>query len=187
MHRFIRSLTLASLLLVGASSCVDQIPSAPLTGAAGRAASRGAEKALPGHKRAGTPNGQQNAWLVQCENHPAFEGSGDIGPSGGHIIAGPHRLIIPPGALLHTVHITATVPAGDNVFVEFQPSGLVFRKPAGLLLDAEGCDLSQYHAPDVVYLNDAGDVEERIDAVYSNHWKTVAAPIWHFSGYAIAW
>jgi len=67
-----------------------------------------------------------------------------------------------------------------------QPEGLRFRKPAGLALDATGCDISGERAPDIVYLNDRGEIIQRIEATYSNAWHTIAAPIEHFSGYAIA-
>jgi hypothetical protein len=38
----------------------------------------------------------------------------------------------------------------------------------------------------VLYLDDAGNVLEEIDAIYFPQWKRVAAPIDHFSRYALA-
>ena len=133
-----------------------------------------------------------NSWrsgLVQCENHPAYVGSAVIGPAGGQILVGTSRVIVPPGALNTKVTITATIPAGDNLEIsfEFSPHGLVFRKPAGLVLDASGCDIPSYYAPSIVYLGENGEILEYIESYYSNYWHFVAAPIWHFSRYAVAY
>lgn len=131
-----------------------------------------------------TPNGGLAAW-VKCDLHPAYVGSADIGPRGGRITAGMVTLVIPPGALRRTVHITATVPAGDAAYVEFQPSGLQFRKAAGLRVNTESCAMP--YDPDILYVDDDGRVLERIDARYIPYLQLVAAPITHFSGYVLAW
>ena len=121
-----------------------------------------------------------------CATHVAENDVGVFGPQGGTLIFGTSRLIIPAGALLDTVTISATIPDGDASRVEFRPQGLQFRKPAGLLLDTSGCSSSDTVAPSVVYLSESGAVLETIPAVYDPHWQTIAAPIEHFSGYAIA-
>ncbi len=131
-----------------------------------------------------TPNGGRAAW-VKCELHPAYTTSADIGSRGGRITAGSVTLVIPPGALSHTVHITATMPAGDAAYVEFQPSGLRFRRAAGLLMNTEDCAVPW--DPSVLYVDDDGRVLERIDARYIPYLQLVAAPITHFSGYVLAW
>lgn len=143
---------------------------------------------LPGQRRPiETTEGSATARLVKCERRPAAVGSAEIGPRGGELIVGRARLIVPPGALRSETLISAAAPSGDVAFVSFQPEGLVFRKPAGLVFDAAGCDASIYQTPDVVYLGEDGEILERIPAVFSNYWHTVAAPIQHFSGYALAW
>jgi hypothetical protein len=133
-----------------------------------------------------------NSWragAVMCELHPAYVGSAEIGPRGGQIIVGRSRVIVPPGALNRTVRITATMPAGETVeiYFDFEPHGLEFRKPAGLVLDASGCDIPEYYAPNIAYLGENGEILEYIQSYYSNDWHFVAAPIWHFSRYAVAW
>lgn len=135
------------------------------------------------------PPKPRNTALVRCERHPTWTGSAVIGPNGGQLLVGSSRVIVPPGALSKKVFITATMPAGEFITIrfEFQPHGLVFKKPAGLILNASGCDIPSWAAPDIVYLSDDGEILERINSYYSNYWHTVAAPIWHFSGYAIAW
>jgi hypothetical protein len=102
------------------------------------------------------------------------------------LVVGDNLLIIPPGALTRRVVITGTVVADTVAMIQFEPEGLQFRKPAGLVLDATGCDIDS-DTPDIVYVGEGGQVLERIEARYSNAWRTVAAPIEHFSGYAIAW
>ena len=69
---------------------------------------------------------------------------------------------------------------------EFEPHGLQFAKPAGLQLDTAGCSVDDQVAPNVVYLSETGEILETIEAVYDPRWHTIAATIWHFSGYAIA-
>ena len=117
-----------------------------------------------------------------CEPREAQYGTATIGPAGGELDAGPHRLIIPPGALMKTVQLSATVPEGETPTIIFEPHGLQFKKPAGLILDASNC----VDVPDVVYINELGVASDPILAVYSTWWHTIAAPIEHFSGYAVA-
>jgi hypothetical protein len=120
--------------------------------------------------------------LAGCTPRAPQYGTATIGPSGGEIDVGRNRLIIPPGALTQTVHVTATTPQAATPTIIFQPHGLQFKKPAGLILDATSC----VDVPAVVYINELGVASPPILAIYSNWWKTVAAPIDHFSGYAVA-
>ena len=113
--------------------------------------------------------------------HPSY-GSAVIGPEGGSLIIGSNRLIVPPGALTKPVLITGTVPEGKPFEVDLQPHGLTFKNAAGLILDATSC----LDVPNIVYLIDQVTVSDPIEAVYSNWWHTIACPIWHFSGYAVA-
>jgi len=121
-----------------------------------------------------------------CQTQIASTDVGVFGPQGGTLTFGTSSLIIPAGALLDTVTISATIPDGDASRVEFRPQGLQFQKPAGLLLDTSGCTYDSTVAPSVVYLSETGEILEVIPAVYDPHWRTIAAPIAHFSGYAIA-
>ena len=120
-----------------------------------------------------------------CKANRLANGSGVFGTKGGTLVFGTSRLIIPGGALHDTVTISATIPDDNANRVEFRPTGLRFAKAAGLLLDTSGCNIST-PAPNVVYLSASGEVIETILAVYDPHWHTIAAGIWHFSGYAIA-
>ncbi|HEX7939720.1 MAG TPA: hypothetical protein VF483_12110 [Gemmatimonadaceae bacterium] len=174
------TLLVAPILL----ACSDSI-SAPKIASTSASATLDRDRAMPGQKN-GFNQGTDQAALVWCESHGPASASADIGPSGGIIAVGNARLILPAGALSTTVHVTASQPGGHNAMVTFEPSGLQFKKPAGLQFDVSGCDVGDY-TPDVVYMNDEGVIVERIDAVYSNYWHQVAAPINHFSNYALAW
>lgn len=170
----------ALLLLAGAYACSrDATAPAELRGV-----SATAHHEFEDDDRHPRPDGG-NAGYVRCERHPSYSGSADIGPRGGRLTVNGVTLYVPPGALSRTVHITATVPEGENAFVEFQPSGLRFRRPAGLVFHTETCDLP--YEPDVLYVDDHGRVLERIDGRYIPYLQIVAAPITHFSGYVLAW
>jgi hypothetical protein len=119
---------------------------------------------------------------INCSPKDSSYGSALIGASGGDLIIGPHRLIVPPGALTQPTLISGTVPAGKPFQIDLQPHGLTFKKAAGLVLDASSC----VAVPDIVYLIDGITPSDPIEATYSNWWHTIAAPIWHFSGYAVA-
>ena len=129
---------------------------------------------------------QQSFRAATCTPHGAAQSSGVFGPAGGTLFFGDSRLIIPGGALRGTVTISATIPVGASSRVEFAPSGLQFNKPAGLILSTVGCVLADPNVPSIVYLSADGEILETIPAVFDPHWKTIAAPIEHFSGYAIA-
>lgn len=123
---------------------------------------------------------------VSCAGRRIIQASGTFGPAGGILAFGNSRLVIPGGALRDTVTISATQPDDGSSTVRFQPHGLHFYKPAGLVIDGTGCTLPADEAPTIVYLGDSGEVLETIPAYYDPHWRAVAAPIGHFSGYAIA-
>lgn len=123
--------------------------------------------------------------LVRCEDQTSGSDSEYIGPQGGRLRVGANQLIIPAGALTRVVKITAIVPDDDVALIRFEPHGLVFRRSPLLVLDADGCNIGRY-TPDVVYIS-GGRILERIDARYYPQYKVVAAPIDHFSGYALAW
>jgi hypothetical protein len=135
-----------------------------------------------GRGSAGGPGGSgQGSYLLCTPLSPSF-GSALIGPPGGDLIVGPHRLIVPPGALTEWVEISGAVPEDQTFRIDLQPHGLVFKKPSGLILDASSCT----DVPDIVYLIDDLIPSAPIKAFYSEWWHTIAAPIEHFSGYSIA-
>jgi hypothetical protein len=134
--------------------------------------------------QAGLPatTGNFKGKVLNCVPKEPSSGSALIGPAGGDLIIGPHRLIVPPGALTKPVVISGRVPADESFKIDLEPHGLEFKKPAGLILDAAGCS----SVPTIVYLIDDIVASDPVAAVYSHFWHTIAAPIWHFSRYAIA-
>ena len=179
LHRkswVMKSLTVLAVVLVAA--CAVDAPTTARSGQRALADWNG-RQALPGSNQA-FPSASPGP-LNCIPKNPAY-GSALIGPSGGELIIGPHRLIVPAGALTETVTISGTVPNDKPFEINLQPHGLQFRKAAGLILDASDCT----SVPDIVYLIDQFTVSDPILATYSTWWHTVACPIWHFSGYSIA-
>jgi len=60
----------------------------------------------------------------------------DVGPAGGSLSCGPYSLVIPPGALSGTVHITMTQVSPGAWPVDLEPHGTQFNVPAVLTFDA---------------------------------------------------
>jgi hypothetical protein len=198
----------AAILLLVVAACANEV-AAPLSkserpalhasrgmkGTDGRAL--GAGTAANGNAN-GTANGNASANAtgvrggpaepnpVSCTGRRAVTSSGTFGPAGGILLFGQSSLVIPGGALRDTITISATVLDDGTSTVVFQPHGLHFYKPVGLVLDGTGCTFPSDETASVVYLGDDGQVLESIPAYYDPHWKAVAAPIMHFSGYAIA-
>ena len=136
-------------------------------------------------ERDGAQDAADAGLLVRCAPRAGVADSLMIGPTGGVLEFGGHQLIVPPGALPRPTMISARVEAGvPTLLVHFEPSGLVFRRPAALVLDVDGCSIPAGATPDVVYLK-GGTIMERIGGAFRS-WKAVAAPIAHFSGYSIA-
>lgn len=182
-------LTMPCALLIGLAGCTSadltvprerSLPSAeasthrfPSTDNGGRI--------IPGTRVSGAGQDATSRRLGCAQRDPQY-GSADIGPRGGVLRVGANWLIVPPGALTTTQRLTGFIPADTSITIELEPHGLRFQKPAGLILDASTCT----NVPNVVYLDEQGVVAERIRAVYSTWWHTIAAPIDHFSNYAIA-
>lgn len=123
---------------------------------------------------------------ARCDPAEKVVASGTFGPDGGVLRIGSSYLSIPPGALSAQVTITGRSLGDGSSTIQFQPEGLRFRRPAGLVLSSDGCRIPPGAAPSVVYLGAAGEVVEDIPASYDHRRRRVAAPIHHFSGYAIA-
>lgn len=177
-------LLLTASVLVLACRGADSTSPTALHPAAGAAAS-----ATPW---ASGSNNAQGWWTkessspVRCAPHAPIVGHGTFGPAGGTLVIGESRLVIPGGALLERVTITGTALGDSSSTISFQPEGLRFRKPAGLVISSAGCNIPSDASPSVVYLGPTGEVLETISAYYDPRWRRVAAPIQHFSGYAIA-
>jgi hypothetical protein len=129
-------------------------------------------------------NGPPPGHVLACERREAKVGSGIFGPPGGVLRVGNNELIIPGGALKGWIEIRGEVPNDTIASIRLFPEGLQFRKAAGLVLDTQGCAEPPGQAK-ILYLHDDGTILEDIEAHYSPKWKRVAAPITHFSRYAL--
>ncbi len=107
-----------------------------------------------------------------------------IGPEGGSLKVGGHRLVIPEGALAESTVITAERPSSFLIEVQFSPHGTTFLEQPRLELDYSDCYLPADHQYRVAYASDDGRVLEYPVSVDKG--GNVLGFIWHFSRYAVA-
>lgn len=126
---------------------------------------------------------------LTCTPLPAQTKSASIGLLGGVIKIGPHKLIIPPGAVLGRKTITAEITKGDKTnSIKFSPQGLKFLVPSVLTVSYANCKygglLSLLR---LAYTSDdLKSILELLPAIPNPLNKTVIGTIGHFSRYAIA-
>jgi hypothetical protein len=127
------------------------------------------------------------AYFVCQGNGGPYSGSAIIGALGGQVSFGPHRLIVPPLALLAPTTITAQSLPGDTIAVVMQPQGLRFLVPATLQLSYAQCRNQPTTPLSVVYVTD--DLRwllELINSINLPGQQVVNGSITHFSVYAAA-
>ena len=126
--------------------------------------------------------------LVRCTPFSPSSVSRTIGPLGGALAVGPHRLFIPPGALDAPVEITAIAPADTVNRIRFEPQGLTFQRPALLTMTYANCGALASLVPKrIAYTSDALAIVELLPTVDVLATRTVSGRLEHFSDYAIAW
>jgi hypothetical protein len=124
--------------------------------------------------------------LLSCQEQKYDVEYQTIGPKGGTIKVGKHALVIPKGALNKSVRIKAEQLRGPTNSVRFSPEGLQFEKSATLILDYRNCqDPGTPKA--VVYTSEQLKVLEILKSLDLLRARTIAAPIDHFSRYAVAY
>ena len=113
-----------------------------------------------------------------------------VGPAGGEIaLPGGGQLVIPAGALDKDTEIeVAVVPAPDvpelkvvGLFHSFEPTGLVFKKPALLTVPYDPEQVGALETSVVVAWSDGQGGWELLDAEPNPSEHTVAAEVEHFS------
>jgi hypothetical protein len=126
--------------------------------------------------------------LLRCA---PLEYAGDaevIGPDGGDLHVGPHKLVIPRGALTEETLLVAEAPMGSLVQVMFGPHGLRFGVSSQLTLSYAHCMRPENFTYRIVYTDDkAKKILEFPPSTDSKTLKAVTAPIDHFSSYIIAY
>lgn len=170
-HRFLRHMLLSAALLA-VLSCER---SSPL----------GVESKPP---NAGLLGWAPSVELLRCSPLAADSVTQTIGPGGGTLSVGPHRLTIPAGALAVPVSITAVAPSDTVNQVRFFPEGLTFASPALLTMSYANCGLLYGLVPkQVAYTTDDLTILALLPSI-DNFWRQqVTGSLQHFSTYAIAW
>jgi hypothetical protein len=124
--------------------------------------------------------------LLSCQEQRYDVEYETIGPRGGTIRVGKHALVIPKGALRYYVRIKAEQMRGPTNSVRFSPEGLQFEKSATLILNYQNCQNVDVPKA-VVYTTEQFDVLEILKSMDFLKARTIAAPIDHFSRYAVAY
>lgn len=129
--------------------------------------------------------------LMECAPLPAASTTRLIGPAGGTIAVGPHRLVIPPRALRRSVSITASVLPDSSASLQFAPEGLTFAANARpwLELSYAHCNLllGALLPKRVAYVRDDLTLIEALRSFDLPLTRKVYSPLDHFSRYAVAW
>jgi len=123
--------------------------------------------------------------LLTCQEQQYAVTYQTVGSQGGTIKIGKHSLTIPKGALRSNVQIKAEQMRGSTNSVRFSPEGLHFEKQAILALNYQNCQ--NVEAPKaVVYTTEKLQILEILRSLDLLKSRTIAAPIDHFSRYAVA-
>jgi hypothetical protein len=124
--------------------------------------------------------------LLTCSPQPYSITKTTIGPNGGTILVGTHKLEIPRGALTKEVRITAEQVTGSTNSVRFRPEGLNFRKDADLTMTYDNC-VTVLLQKKIVYTDENLKILEVLRSIDLFKTKRVQAKIDHFSRYALAY
>ena len=130
------------------------------------------------------------AWVELLRCAP-LEYAGDaevIGPNGGELKVGPHKIVIPKGALASEQLIVAEAPMGSLVRVNLGPHGLRFSVSSQLTLSYAHCMRPDTYTYRIVYVDDSGKtILEFPPSADDKTLKAVNAGIDHFSSYMVAY
>jgi hypothetical protein len=128
----------------------------------------------------------KNLHLLSCSTQQYVAVTKVVGPAGGTIVVGTHRLVIPAGALARDYTIRAEQVPNRVNSVRFSPEGLKFARPAKLTLSYSNCS-PLLLLKRVVYTDELLRILELIPSLDNLRTKTVTGDIRHFSRYAVAW
>lgn len=131
-------------------------------------------------------NALKDLHLLSCSTQPYAATTKVVGPEGGVIQVGTHRLRIPAGALSRPVTIKAEQVPGNVNSVRFSPEGLQFARPAALELSYSNCS-PLLVVKRIVYTDELLRILELIPSLDLSDRQTVTGSIKHFSRYAVAW
>jgi hypothetical protein len=176
--RLLFTTTFLVAVVVTASSCGDTATTGPIV-------------AGPATRSVGgiiTMVKQTLALIDSCSSLPSASVTQIIDRKGGMIVVGPDTLRVPANALSLPVAITATLPDGYFVnVVQFQPTGLRFKKPAALSMGYSNCNVLGSAQLQIAQVDDNLNVIQYLNSSDNKKTKTVVGAVPHFSNYAIAW
>jgi hypothetical protein len=124
--------------------------------------------------------------LLLCEPQEYVSASKRVGPEGGSLRFGRHRLEIPRGALTSRVTITAEQVTGATNSVRLSPEGLQFARPARLTLEYRNCAATGLPKR-VAYTDELLRILELPSSEDYPKYDYVTGEIDHFSRYAVAY
>ena len=185
MSRWPRSTSavLLAVMLAAGVSCTSSDalgpsePAAPASMAAGD----GEAQVL-----SGLLTGVHNLSLLSCSPQSYLSVTKVVGPDGGTILVGTHKLVIPSGALSRNYTIRAEQVRHRVNSVRLSPEGLKFAKPAKLTMSYANCS-PLLLLKRVVYTDELLRILELIPSLDNLQTRTVTGDIRHFSRYAVAW
>ena len=126
--------------------------------------------------------------LLQCSKLPSTSLKQTIGSAGGTMRIGPHVFVVPSGALVQPVTISAKTAGGTGNAVDFKPAGLTFLTPAYLVLSYANCStVASSISKQVAYTTDSLAILYYLATSDNTAAQQVTAQITHFSNYAVAW
>ena len=126
--------------------------------------------------------------LLRCSALPYSSTSATIGSGGGTLVMGPHRLVIPAGALAGDTRITGEVLSDDVNSVRFSPEGLQFQKSATLTLSYRNCaGAALLPVKQVAFTTESLGILELLQSLDQPAQSEVSGGLKHFSRYAVAY
>lgn len=165
----------AAAAIVGLLGCGERAPIGPVTES-------------PSHDLVQSAPWLGLPTLLKCSPMPAASETAEIGPDGGVLQVGPHRLTIPAGALDGTVVITAVAPSDTVNRVELGPEGLTFARSISLTLSYANCQgLGLAFPKQIAYTDGQLNILELLPSLDNFFARRVTGQVSHFSDYAIAW
>jgi hypothetical protein len=126
--------------------------------------------------------------LLHCSALPYSSTSATIGSGGGTLVMGPHRLVIPAGALAADTRITGEVLSDNVNSVRFTPEGLQFQKSATLTLSYRNCSgAGLLPVKRVAFTTESLGILEQLQSLDQPGDSQVSGALKHFSRYAVAY
>ena len=131
--------------------------------------------------------------ILLCPTTESFRTEGVVGPAGGSLSVGGHRLTVPAGVLTEATHLTLYAPAGRHVRLELSAGGAEhyrFRAPVVVTISYDRCARQHRPASPAVawYTDVAGGVPlERMPSKDDRKRRAVTFATTHFSTYAVCY